>query len=1509
MARKSAKTDLASSPPLSPAVALAAPPMPPRYEAVRRLGEGGGGEVWHVRDRVDGRSYALKALAEGASEGAVLALVREASVLSGLEGLGTPRVVRFGRLPGSGRGFLLRDLVAGASLAERLAKGIAWQDALRAVLQTADRLTRLHRASLLHGDIKPANIIVGDDGAVTLVDLGLATPWREGHEPALGLSPGYAAPELLAGAAPTVRTEVYALGTTLRDVSERLSRGPQTAELAARLAPIVARATAREPGARYPSVDELASAVRRAAQFAPPSEVGLADAAWPILGLDAAVGHVLGALGRLEPGAILRIRGRTGSGRTALLRRLAWSLGVEGHAVAWVEARVGDAARALEAELEGVPDPAGAVLLVDDFDLLPEGLLGALGRALGAGAKLVIADAGARAAGVSERVESFAMPPLEPPLAASLLHRAMPSLNEAAVSYLVARADGLPGRLRSFVRRLGAAAAVSPADVERALDGPPPPPEGGEGGDPLAAAERLLDQGRSREAAPFVALLAPPEAPAVAVTRARWLLARGDADGALAALALADEGAGGPEAARRVRLYRARALLRKGAYADAMAEAGGALERVPAPPAQSEDPLDADLLACRGVAASFLGGHDEALATLRGAAAIAARSGDRRAQALALGSLALALQRNDRLSEAKQAYEQALEAAEEAGDLGAVATTRLNLAALATHGQGAIAEALEHLEAAVDLGRRAGRDSTVQQALLNLANLDLYLGRWARAAASLEALETQHELSPGGAQYAQWLGLQAELAARTGEARAAAERYEACAAAYEALGRTVDAAEARIEAVLVAARGEGAEPAPLAASLERAAATLGDAGAHRAPLCLARAAVAALARDESKARRSLDEALEAARREAQKEWVWRALEQRSRLELESGRPLAARRDAEEALAVLEDIATRLPRDLREVYWNDPRRAAIRAAIAGDVSRHNAPATQPAAEPFAQLAFAARTLTRPPPDDERLARILEINRELATVRDPEQVLERVIAHAVSLAQAERGFVLLRDAEGALTVHAARERAGESDQRFSKSIAERALATGEPIISLNAVDDERMRGFASVHENMLQSVACVPVRSPRGAPIGALYLETRTRRGNLFEREVGVLRAFADQAAVAIENARLLDENARRADALARANAELEAARARLAGQLDQKTVQLEITRKDLKDTRAVLRGHFGYHGLVGTSAAMRRVYALVDRVKDTDIPVLITGESGTGKEVVARALHQAGPRAKKPFTGINCGAIPANLLESELFGHAKGAFTGADRERKGLFRESAGGTVLLDEIGEMPFKMQAGLLRVLQEKLVRPVGGSHEEPIDVRIVAATHRDLTAMVSSGAFREDLYYRLRVVEVHVPPLRGRPEDIPLLIDHFLQRFAVRYRRDKGSVSREALRALTEYPWPGNVRQLEHVLLNAWVLSESAELDRDAFDLPPPSRLTPDPASAAPSQPRLATAAAAAAPPADATSSAERRNEEKQRILEALQHHNWNRVRAAQALRMPRRTFYRRLKDYGIQ
>jgi serine/threonine-protein kinase PknK len=400
----------------------------------------------------------------------------------------------------------------------------------------------------------------------------------------------------------------------------------------------------------------------------------------------------------------------------------------------------------------------------------------------------------------------------------------------------------------------------------------------------------------------------------------------------------------------------------------------------------------------------------------------------------------------------------------------------------------------------------------------------------------------------------------------------------------------------------------------------------------------------------------------------------------------------------------------------------------------------------------------------------------------------------------------------------------------------------------------------------------------------------------------------LSALADQVAIAIETARLVGENARRASELEKKSAELEkanqelaVAHAELEELLGHRTEQLEATRRDLRSARAVIKGHFGYEGLVGRSEAMRRVYALIDRVKDTDVPVLVMGESGTGKEVVARAIHNAGSRAKKPFVGINVGAIPEHLLESELFGHVRGAFTGADRDRRGLFREATGGTILLDEIGEMPAKMQAGLLRVLQEKVVRPVGGTREEAVSVRVIAATHRDLESMVTVGTFREDLFYRLDVVEVHVPSLRERIEDIPLLIDHFLGIFAARYGRERRSVSRAALRRLMAYAYPGNVRQLENILLNAWVLSDRPELDVDDFELSearPPVRLAPvaDVTSAAESQRKVVSLEA-------------HKSDERERILSALQAASWNRVKAAKLVGLPRRTFYRRLKEYGIQ
>jgi transcriptional regulator with GAF, ATPase, and Fis domain len=236
---------------------------------------------------------------------------------------------------------------------------------------------------------------------------------------------------------------------------------------------------------------------------------------------------------------------------------------------------------------------------------------------------------------------------------------------------------------------------------------------------------------------------------------------------------------------------------------------------------------------------------------------------------------------------------------------------------------------------------------------------------------------------------------------------------------------------------------------------------------------------------------------------------------------------------------------------------------------------------------------------------------------------------------------------------------------------------------------------------------------------------------------------------------------------------------------------------------------------GCFGMIGDSPPMRELYDLLGRVAASEIPVLVRGETGTGKELVARALHDASPRAAGPFLAENCAAVPAGLLESELFGHVKGAFTDAVADRKGTFVEADGGTVFLDEIGDMPLEMQAKLLRVLQEGEVRPVGSNRTRRVDVRLVAATHRDLTARCAEGLFREDLLYRLDVVTLQLPPLRERGEDVELLARHFASRAAEQVGREV-VLSDAALEALRAWRWPGNVRELENEILRAAVLAD---------------------------------------------------------------------------------------------
>ena len=254
-------------------------------------------------------------------------------------------------------------------------------------------------------------------------------------------------------------------------------------------------------------------------------------------------------------------------------------------------------------------------------------------------------------------------------------------------------------------------------------------------------------------------------------------------------------------------------------------------------------------------------------------------------------------------------------------------------------------------------------------------------------------------------------------------------------------------------------------------------------------------------------------------------------------------------------------------------------------------------------------------------------------------------------------------------------------------------------------------------------------------------------------------------------------------------------------------------------------REELDGRFRFDNIIGTSPPMRRIFTTIGKIAPYKTNVLLTGESGTGKELLARAIHRHSGRVDKPFVPVNCGAIPENLLESELFGHARGAFTGAHKAKKGLFGEADGGTLFLDEMGEMPLALQVKLLRVLESDEVRPVGEAQARPIDVRLVAATSRDLEERVAAGAFREDLFYRLNVMHIRLPPLRERPEDIPLLVESFLHRFNRKFSRTVERVEPDAMKALMDGGWPGNIRELENAMERAMLLSESQSLELEAF------------------------------------------------------------------------------------
>jgi transcriptional regulator with GAF, ATPase, and Fis domain len=438
----------------------------------------------------------------------------------------------------------------------------------------------------------------------------------------------------------------------------------------------------------------------------------------------------------------------------------------------------------------------------------------------------------------------------------------------------------------------------------------------------------------------------------------------------------------------------------------------------------------------------------------------------------------------------------------------------------------------------------------------------------------------------------------------------------------------------------------------------------------------------------------------------------------------------------------------------------------------------------------------------PTETDQLERIQRIAGALNSEMDLDRILNLIMDHVVELAQAERGFlVLLRD--GKLTVPVARHFRKEDvmnpEMGFSRTIAERVAKEGEPLLTVDATADDRFHALRSIHEIAPRSVLCMPFKERSGLTVGVVYIDNRVARGVFGQEHLRALQSFADLAAGAIHRAQIERERDH-------AHERVKAMYAELQNKFEEQGGRLQEMEKALELRQDELQTKYSYVQIIGESPAMRRIFKLLDKIVDSEEPVLIEGENGTGKELIAKAIHYNGPRQTGAFVAENVAAIPETLVESELFGYMRGAFTGADRDKPGLFELANGGTLFLDEVGDMPLDVQKKLLRVLQEREVRRVGGKKTIKVDVRIISATNRDLRRMIEEGTgFREDLYYRLRVLSVSLPALRERREDIGILVPHFLKVHTPSGLKPK-QMTPAALRVLEGYEWPGNIRELEN-------------------------------------------------------------------------------------------------------
>jgi transcriptional regulator with GAF, ATPase, and Fis domain len=479
-------------------------------------------------------------------------------------------------------------------------------------------------------------------------------------------------------------------------------------------------------------------------------------------------------------------------------------------------------------------------------------------------------------------------------------------------------------------------------------------------------------------------------------------------------------------------------------------------------------------------------------------------------------------------------------------------------------------------------------------------------------------------------------------------------------------------------------------------------------------------------------------------------------------------------------------------------------------------------------------------------DRGLQNLFEFSSKLMESRNVEEILSFLLDKTIELSRANKGFIILLEG-GMARIRVARnidkKTMPDEELVFSDSIIQKVLEKSEPVVIANTLANREFSECTSIISLKLNSVMCIPLKA-HGNTIGLLYLGSDSILNLFNQASLDLLTVFASQASLIIENALLIDN-------------------------LEKDNIRLK---EEVRSKR------FGE--IIGSCETMQAVFQKVRKVAPTDINVLITGETGTGKELIAMEIHNRSLRNRGPFVAINCGAIPENLLESELFGYVRGAFTGAFRDTIGKFQAATGGTLFLDEIGELPLNLQVKILRAIEEKTITRVGSTRSEPVNIRIIAATNKNLENEVHEGKFREDLYYRLNVVTIFLPPLRDREDDVMLLARYFLKKFSDELGSKTKDFSPEAIRAMKKYKWHGNIRELENKIKKAVIFSRSSHVGAEDIELEKEKMLEIQPLSKA------------------------KENFEKEYIMEVLRLNNGNRTKTARDLDVDPRTIFRYLE-----